>query len=72
MPATASLIVVVVVGHVMDGVGGVTMAIVALSVISSSVTEPAMCARIFGVYAAVTPATFMLTPRWRHCSSVSP
>lgn len=53
---------VVVLGRVLDGVGGVTMAIVALSVINSTVTDPGMRARVFGVYAAVTPATFMLAP----------
>lgn len=53
---------VVVLGRILDGVGGVTMAIVALSVINSSVTQPGMRARIFGIYAAVTPATFMLAP----------
>lgn len=52
----------VVVGRVLDGVGGVTMAIVALAVINSSVTEPGARARVFGLYAAVTPATFLITP----------
>lgn len=52
----------VVIGRILDGVGGVTMAIVALSVINSSVTEPAQRAKVFGIYAAVTPAVFMLAP----------
>ncbi len=49
-------------GRIFDGIGGVTMAIVALSVINSTVTEPGRRAWVFGVYAAVTPATFMLAP----------
>ncbi len=52
----------VIVGRILDGVGGVSMAIVALSVINSSVTDPRQRARVFGVYAAVTPAVFMLAP----------
>lgn len=52
----------VVVGRILDGVGGVTMAIVGLSVINSSVTDPGKRARVFGIYAAVTPAVFMLAP----------
>ena len=52
----------VVLGRILDGVGGVTMAIVALSVINSSVTDPGRRARVFGIYAAVTPAVFMLAP----------
>lgn len=52
----------VVVGRILDGVGGVTMAIVALSVINSSVTDPGKRARVFGIYAAITPAVFMLAP----------
>jgi len=49
-------------GRILDGVGGVTMAIVALAVINSAVTEPGKRARVFGVYAAITPATFLLAP----------
>lgn len=60
--ALAPGVPIVVLGRVLDGVGGVTMAIVALSVINTSVTEPRMRARVFGIYAAVTPATFMLAP----------
>lgn len=52
----------VVVGRILDGVGGVTMVIVALSVINSSVTDPGKRARVFGIYAAITPAVFMLAP----------
>lgn len=50
------------VGRVLDGVGGVTMAIVALAVINSSVREGRTRAQVFGLYAAVTPATFMIAP----------
>jgi MFS transporter, DHA2 family, methylenomycin A resistance protein len=52
----------VIVGRTLDGVGGVTMAIIGLSVINSTVTEPAARARVFGIYAAMTPAVFMLAP----------
>ena len=52
----------VVLGRILDGVGGVTMAIVGLSVINATVTEPARRARVFGIYAATTPAVFMLAP----------
>ncbi|MFM1964931.1 MAG: hypothetical protein RL134_656 [Actinomycetota bacterium] len=52
----------VVVGRALDGIGGVTMGIVGLSVINSTVTEPAKRARAFGVYAAITPAVFILAP----------
>jgi DHA2 family methylenomycin A resistance protein-like MFS transporter len=52
----------VTVGRTLDGIGGVTMAIVGLSVINSTVKEPARRARVFGVYAAVTPAVFMFAP----------
>ena len=52
----------VTVGRTLDGIGGVTMAIVGLSVINSTVKEPARRARVFGIYAAVTPAVFMFAP----------
>lgn len=52
----------VVMGRILDGVGGVTMAIVGLSVVNATVTEPAQRARVFGIYAATTPAVFMLAP----------
>ena len=60
--AVAPSLPVVIVGRLLDGVGGVTTAIVALAIVNSSVTEPGTRARIFGIYAAVTPATFMLAP----------
>lgn len=60
--AVAPGLPVVIVGRLLDGVGGVTMAIVALAIVNSSVTEPGTRARVFGLYAAVTPATFMLAP----------
>lgn len=52
----------VLLGRILDGIGGVTMAIVALSVVNSEITEPGQRARVFGIYAALTPATFMLAP----------
>jgi predicted MFS family arabinose efflux permease len=52
----------VVVGRVLDGVGGVTMAIVALSVINSGTVDAAKRARLFGIYAAVAPAMFIVSP----------
>lgn len=52
----------VVMGRILDGVGGVTMAIVGLSVVNATVTEPGQRARVFGIYAAITPAVFMLAP----------
>lgn len=52
----------VLVGRILDGIGAVTMSIVALAVISSAVTEPGKRARVFGVYAAISPATFLLAP----------
>lgn len=60
--AVAPGLPMVIVGRLLDGVGGVTMAIVALAIVNSSVTEPGTRARVFGIYAAVTPATFMLAP----------
>lgn len=53
---------VVVLGRVFDGVGGVTMTIVALSVINSTVTDRVQRARVFALYAAFMPAVFMLAP----------
>ena len=50
----------IVVGRILDGIGGVSMAIVALSVINSSVREAGKRARIFGIYAAITPLAFLL------------
>ena len=52
----------VVLGRILDGVGGVTMAIVGLSVVNATVTAPRQRAQVFGIYAAVTPAVFMLAP----------
>ena len=52
----------VVVGRVFDGVSGVTMAIVSLSVINSSSVDPGRRARLFGIYAAVAPAMFIVSP----------
>ena len=60
--AIAPSVGIVVIGRVLDGVGGVTMAIVAVSAINSQVTEPRLRAKVFGLYAAVTPIAFMVAP----------
>ena len=60
--AVAPNLVVVVAGRILDGIGGVTMAIVAVAVINSAVTEPRLRARVFGFYAAVTPVAFTVVP----------
>ena len=60
--AVAPSLEVVVVGRVLDGIGGVMMAIVAVSVINASVTEPRQRARVFGWYAAVTPIAYTVAP----------
>jgi len=60
--ATAPNLGVVIIGRVLDGVGGVTMSIVAVSVINAAVTESRMRARVFGFYAAVAPAAFTVAP----------
>jgi MFS family permease len=52
----------VIIGRVLDGIGGVTMAIVALAVVNTTAREPRQRAKVFAVYAAVTPAAFMLAP----------
>jgi MFS family permease len=52
----------VVIGRVLDGIGGVTMAIIALSVINSGTVDPVKRARLFGIYAAVAPAMFIVSP----------
>lgn len=52
----------VTVGRVLDGAAGAAMAIVALSVMSSSVTDPRQRARVFAVYAAIIPGVFMIAP----------
>ena len=52
----------IIVGRILDGVGGVSMAIVALSVINSTVRQEGQRARVFGAYAAITPLTFLLVP----------
>ena len=52
----------VIVGRILDGVGGVTMVIIGLSVINSTVTDAGKRARVFGIYAAITPAAFMVAP----------
>jgi len=52
----------VVLGRVLDGIGGVTMAIIALSVINSSAVDPGKRARLFGIYAAIAPAMFIVSP----------
>jgi len=49
-------------GRVLDGVGGVTMSIVALSMVNAAVSEAGQRARVFALYAAVTPAAFMVAP----------
>ena len=58
----ATSVMWVVVGRALDGIGGVTMGIVGLSIINSTVTEPAKRARAFGIYAALAPAVFILAP----------
>lgn len=60
--AVAPNIGVVTLGRMLDGVGGVTMAIVAVSVINAEVTEPRSRAKVFSFYAAVTPAAFIVAP----------
>lgn len=60
--AVAPNLGVAVIGRMLDGVGGVTMAIVAVSVINAIVVEPRQRARVFGFYAAVTPAAFTVVP----------
>lgn len=52
----------VTVGRVLDGAAGAAMAIVALSVLNSTVTEPRQRARVFAGYAAIIPAVFMIAP----------
>ena len=52
----------IIVGRMLDGIGGVTMTIVGLSVINTTFSEPTQRARIFAAYAAVTPAVFILSP----------
>lgn len=52
----------VIVARILDGVGGVTMSIVALAVLNTSVTDPARRSRVFGIYAALTPAVFLISP----------
>lgn len=52
----------VVIGRILDGIGGASMAIIGLAVVNASVTEPRSRARVFGIYAAVTPAVFMTAP----------
>lgn len=52
----------IVIGRILDGIGIVTIAIVALSLINTTVTDPGKRARVFGFYAAATPAVFMLAP----------
>ena len=52
----------VILGGVLDGIGGVTMGIVALSVVNSSAVDPAKRARLFGIYAAIAPAMFIISP----------
>ena len=52
----------IIIGRLLDGIGGVTMTIVGLSVINTAFSEPTQRARIFAAYAAVTPAVFFLSP----------
>lgn len=52
----------VVLGRILDGVGGVTLSIVGLSVLNSSAVDAAKRARLFGIYAAIAPAMFILSP----------
>lgn len=52
----------VVIGRILDGIGGASMAIIGLAVVNASVTTPAARARVFGIYAAITPAVFMTAP----------
>ena len=52
----------VVAGRMLDGIGGVAMTIVGLSVINTTFTESKERARIFGLYAALTPALFIISP----------
>jgi len=49
-------------GRSVGGVGGMVMGIVALAVLNSSVTDDRERARIFGVFAALTPAIFLVAP----------
>ena len=53
---------VAVIGRSVGGVGGMVMAIVALAVLNSSVTDDRERARIFGGFAALTPAIFLVAP----------
>lgn len=52
----------VVAGRILDGVGGVTLGIVALSVLNSTASDERRRARLFGFYAAFTPALFIISP----------
>lgn len=60
--ALAPSLIWVVAGRLLDGIGGVAMTIVGLSVINTTFTESKQRARIFGFYAALTPALFILAP----------
>lgn len=52
----------VVLGRILDGVGGVTLSIVGLSLLNASAVDPKKRARLFGMYAAIAPAMFILSP----------
>ncbi len=49
-------------GRVLCGVGGVPLAVVGLSLVNVTFTDPAQRGRMFGVLAAVTPLVYILAP----------
>ena len=49
-------------GRMLCGIGGVTLTVLGLSLISVLFTEPAHRARAFGVFGAIVPAVFIVTP----------
>lgn len=49
-------------GRVLCGVGGVPLAVIGLSLVNISFTQPAQRARMFGVLAALTPVVYIVAP----------
>ena len=49
-------------GRVLCGIGGVPLAVVGLSLVNVTFTEPAQRARMFGVLAALTPVVYIVAP----------
>lgn len=62
LAAVAPNLVAILAARALGGIGASVLTIIGLAVVNEAFTEPAARARVYGAFAALTPAVFILTP----------